>query len=101
MSTLQRSLAEACVVLGVNEDTELIHLTGGPELDSDGDYDQYGPFKQHVLGVFTESIAYFPEVQTKVEGMYSFNPFHANVPFLDPLTSCSGDVKMEYWCGMG
>lgn len=67
MSKLKNSLVDACVVVGINQDSELLHLTGGPEL-SDEDYSKYGPYKQHVLGVFTESLAYFPDVKTKIEG---------------------------------
>lgn len=70
MPKLKNTLVDACVVIGVNNDTELIHLSGGPQIGGDNTekYKKYGPYKQHVLGVCTESVAFFPEATTRVEG---------------------------------
>ena len=74
MPRLKNTLVDACVVIGVDNNTDLTHSSGGPQL-GDTKYEKYGPFKQYVLGVFTESLAYFPESFTKIEGMDYCNCF--------------------------
>ena len=71
MPKLRNTLIDACVVIGVDSNTELCHTSGGPEL-GDENHLRYGPYKQHVLGVLTESLAYFPETTSQVEGMYKY-----------------------------
>ena len=73
MAKLRNTLADACVVLGVDNDTELIHLSGGPKIGTDDlKFDKFGPYKQNVLAVFTETVAYFPEAHHQVEGTCLF-----------------------------
>lgn len=79
MPRLKQTLVDACVVIGVDNNTDLTHATDGPPL-GDEQYEKYGPFKQHVLGVFTESLAYFPESFTKVEG----EPFYEESQVICP-----------------
>ena len=67
MTKLKNTIVDTCVVVGNNQDTDLIHLSGGPHVDMEG-YDKFGPYKQHVLSVFTEKVAYFPQATTTVEG---------------------------------
>ena len=67
MPRLRNTLVDACVVIGVDSNTELCQTSGGPEI-GDENSSRYGPYKQHVLGVLTESLAYFPESTSRVVG---------------------------------
>jgi len=68
MPKLKNTLVDACVVIGVDHNTDLTPSFGGPKLGAKNS-SKYGPFKQHVLAVFTESLAYFPESTTRIEGL--------------------------------
>jgi len=71
MPKLRNTLVDACVVIGVDNNTELTPCFGGPKLGAKNS-SKYGPFKQHVLAVFTESLAYFSESTTRIEGLIFF-----------------------------
>ncbi|XP_066927993.1 DENN domain-containing protein 3-like [Clytia hemisphaerica] len=69
MPRLRNTLVDACVVIGVDHNTDLTRTSPGSGTENSiSDKIKYGPFKQHVLAVFTESLAYFPETVTRVEG---------------------------------
>ena len=59
------NLIDFCVVIGSNKDTNL------EKLSCEGSQG-YGPYKQNVLAVLSENIAYFPESYHVIDGWFFF-----------------------------
>ena len=69
MPKLERTLVDTCVVVGVDQNVQL-EPCRHPEFEDSPD--RYGPYKQYILAVCNETLAYFPEAKTQVDG----NPFY-------------------------
>ena len=70
MPKLERSLVDTCVVVGVDQTVQLETCRNS---EFQASPDKYGPYKQHILAVCNEALAYFPEAPTQVDG----SPFYA------------------------
>ena len=62
MAKLKNTFVNTCVVVGINEDVELVP---SPNSIQEISGQKFGPYRQYLLGVFNESVAYFPESRTR------------------------------------
>lgn len=87
--SLKTNLVDVCVVVGVNEDTDLELLpesssAGSNWMNNDGGW-RFGPYKQFVVGVLTDTLAFFPHSSSKIKGELKNE---LQVIFVVPSVSC-------------
>ena len=66
---LHNRLVDACVVVGMDEQTGLLPLPNMSRGDQVNEIDVLGPFQLNVLSVLTGTTAFFPCQQEQLSGM--------------------------------
>ena len=73
-STLHNSLVDACVVVGIDDQTGLLPMPKSTGLaDEASASPSYGPYQINVLGVFTGTVAFFPCQLEQIPGLFLFS----------------------------